>query len=155
MSDTNGGTIWFPNKRVIRTVLQTITGIILALASGLAVFMLVAPQVLEAVQEVLPPTWYVWLVGFVAAVGTFAGVLAKIMAIPQVDLFLKNFGAGSAPAKVDLPDAVQEEVDRAVVRVATDPIETQVTTVAQAASRLGISPDQVLRDDWRDATGTD
>jgi hypothetical protein len=150
MADTNSnGTIWFPNKRVIRTVLQSVAGAIAALAAGLAVFQIVAPQVLEAVREVLPPTWYVWLVGFIATVGTFAGVLSKVMTIPQVDAWLKHIGAGSTPAVTDLPDAVQTAVDQAVVKVATDPIEIQTSTILRAANRLGISPSEVLRDDLR------
>lgn len=147
------GTIWFPNKRVIRTVLQSIAGFIVALAGALAIFQLVAPQVLEAVREVLPPSWYAWLVGFIAAVGVLAGVLAKVMAIPQVDAWLKHFGAGSTPAKVDVPDAVQEEVDKALVYTLTSDMPHQVLTLEAAAKRLGIGRNEVGRDDYRDASG--
>ena len=147
------GTIWFPNKRVIRTVLQSIAGFIVALAGGLAIFQLVAPQVLDAVREVLPPTWYAWLVGVVAAAGVAAGVLAKVMAIPQVDAWLKHFGAGSTPAKVEVPDAVQEEVDKALVWTLTADTPQQVLTLEAAAKRLGITRDQVGRDEYRDASG--
>lgn len=154
MADTNSnGTIWFPNKRVIRTILQSIAAFIVALAGALAVFQIVAPQVLDAVRDVLPPTWYAWLVGFIAAVGVVAGALAKIMAIPQVNEWLKHFGAGTAPANQPLPDPVQEVVDQAVVRVLTDPIDVQVQTIQEAAARLGIPESEVLRDQWRDATG--
>ncbi|KDA05867.1 hypothetical protein DC31_13970 [Microbacterium sp. CH12i] len=86
--------IWFPNQRAIRTAVQ----VVLALASGLGVFLLVAPQVLEAVREFLPESWYLWLIGFIAFVGTIAAALSRIMAIPQVDAFLRRWGAGSAPA---------------------------------------------------------
>lgn len=147
------GTIWFPNKRVIRTVLQSVAGFILALAAGLAAFQVIAPQVLEAIREVLPPTWYAWLVGFIAAVGVLAGVLAKVMAIPAVDRWLKHFGAGSAPANVEVPDAVQEAKDQAVVAVLTADMPTQVLTLQAAAQRLGIDRNAVTRDDYRDASG--
>lgn len=147
------GTIWFPNKRVIRTILQSVAGFIVALAGAFAVFQIVAPQVLEAVREVLPPTWYAWLVGFIAAVGVAAGVLAKIMAIPAVDRWLKHFGAGSVPANQDVPDAVQEEVDKALVYTLTADVPVQVLTLEAAAKRLGIGRDQVGRDEYRDASG--
>ena len=146
------GTIWFPNKRVIRTVLQSIAGFIVALAAGLGIFQLVAPQVLEAVREVLPPAWYAWLVGVIAAAGVLAGVLAKIMAIPQVDAWLKHFGAGTAPAGVEVPDAVQEEVDKALVYTLTADVPHQVLTLEAAAKRLGIGRNQVGRDEYRDAS---
>lgn len=87
--------IWFPNQRVIRTVVQ----VVLALASGLGVFLIVAPQVLEAIREFLPESWYLWLIGFIAFVGAVSAALSKIMTIPEVDAFLKKFGAGSAPAE--------------------------------------------------------
>lgn len=86
--------IWFPNQRSIRTAVQ----VVLALVSGLGVFLLVAPQVLEAVREFLPESWYLWLLGFIAVVGSIAAALARIMAIPQVDAWLQKWGAGSSPA---------------------------------------------------------
>lgn len=87
--------IWYPNQRVIRTSVQ----VVLSVVSGIGVFILVAPQVLEAVREFLPESWYLWLVGFIAFVGAVSAALAKIMTIPQVDDFLKKFGAGSEPAE--------------------------------------------------------
>lgn len=89
--------IWFPAQRVIRTVLQVVTALLVGGAAFFAMFALVAPQVLEAIREVLPPDWYAALLAFVAFVATIAGVLAKIMAIPQVNEWLKKFGAGTAP----------------------------------------------------------
>lgn len=138
MTDKSGA-IWFPNKRVVRTVLQSIAGFILAAAAGLGIFQIVAPQVLDAIRDLLPPTWYAWLVGFIAAVGVVAGALAKVMAIPQVDAWLKRFGAGSTPASADLPDAVQAEKDLAVVQVLTADMPTQVAEFQQSAERLGIT----------------
>lgn len=145
------GTIWFPNKRAIRTAIQVVVGVVLALVGGLATFVLVAPQVLEAIKDVLPPTWYAWLVAFIAAAGAISAALARVMAIPAVDAWLKSLGAGSTPKHVEVPDAVQTAVDQAVVRVATDPIDVQVRTVQEAASRLGIPESEVTRDHYRDA----
>lgn len=90
--------IWFPNQRVIRTAVQ----VVVAVASGIGVFLIVAPQVLEAVREFLPESWYLWLLGFVAFVGAVSAALSKIMTIPEVDAFLKKFGAGSEPAEVHI-----------------------------------------------------
>jgi len=89
--------IWFPNQRVIRTVLQTVASTLVMLA-GLAGFLVIfAPQLLEALREILPPSWYAWCVVAIGVVGTVSGVLAKIMAIPAVNAFLARFGAGSVP----------------------------------------------------------
>jgi len=90
--------IWFPNQRVIRTVLQTIASALVTLA-GLAGFLvLFAPQLLEALREILPPSWYGWGVVAIGVIGTISGVLAKVMAIPAVNAFLTRFGVGSVPA---------------------------------------------------------
>lgn len=88
--------IWFPNQRVIRTIIQ----VVLAVVSGIGLFLLIAPQVLEAIREFLPESWYLWILGFIAFIGTVSAALSKIMTIPQVDAFLKKFGAGSEPAEV-------------------------------------------------------
>lgn len=87
--------IWYPNQRVIRTAVQ----VVLAVVSGIGVFLLVAPQVLEAIREFLPESWYLWLIGFIAFVGSVSAALSKIMTIPAVDSWLKKFGAGTEPAE--------------------------------------------------------
>lgn len=103
MSIPVSGEIWFKAQRVIRTSIQVIVSIILAVAAFLAVFNVVAPQILEEVRELLPAEFYLWLVGFIAVTTTIAGVLARVMAIPAVDAFLKKFGAGSAPRSAATP----------------------------------------------------
>ena len=95
--DTNVPPIWFPNQRIIRTVLQTVASSLVTVA-GLAGFVAVfAPQLLEAVREILPASWYAWCVVAIGVVGTISGVLAKVMALPAVNAFLAKFGAGSVP----------------------------------------------------------
>jgi len=90
--------IWFPNQRVIRTVLQSTASTLVTLA-GLAGFLvLFTPQLLEAIREILPPSWYAWGVLAIGVLGTISGVLAKVMAIPAVNAFLTRFGVGSVPA---------------------------------------------------------
>lgn len=86
--------IWFPVQRVIRTAVQ----VIIASATVLATAVLVAPQVLEAVQEVLPGPVVIWITGAIASLTAVSAALSRVMAIPAVDAWLKSFGAGSAPA---------------------------------------------------------
>lgn len=86
--------IWFPVQRVIRTAVQ----VIIASATVLATAVLVAPQVLEAVQDVLPGPVVIWITGAIASLTAVSAALSRVMAIPAVDAWLKSFGAGSAPA---------------------------------------------------------
>ena len=85
--------IFFPLQRVIRTAVQ----VVVAAASVLAVTVIVAPQIITAVADVLPGPTVAWLTGAVASLAAISAALARIMAIPQVDAFLRKFGAGSSP----------------------------------------------------------
>lgn len=87
--------IWFPNQRVIRTAVQ----VVLSLSSGIGLFLVIFPQVLEAVKGFLPESWYLWLLGLIATVTAISAALTKIMTIPEVDAFLKKFGAGTSPVE--------------------------------------------------------
>jgi hypothetical protein len=101
--------IWFSNQRVIRTVLQTVASSLVTVA-GLAAFLAVfAPQLLEAVREILPPSWYAWCVVAIGVVGTVSGVLARVMALPAVNAFLAKFGAGSVPHNFELQSGEHRE----------------------------------------------
>ncbi|WP_295014222.1 hypothetical protein [uncultured Microbacterium sp.] len=85
--------IWFPAQRVIRTAVQ----VIIAAAAILATTVIIAPQILDAVADVLPGPWVAWLTGAIAALAAVSAAVARVMAIPAVDQWLKHFGAGSAP----------------------------------------------------------
>ena len=91
--------IWFPNQRIVRTVLQSVASTFVTLAGVVGFLAMFAPQLLEAVREVLPASWHAWGVLAVGTIGTVSGVLARIMAIPAVDAFLARFGAGSVPRR--------------------------------------------------------
>lgn len=93
MKGLNMNPIWFPAQRVIRTVMQ----VVLAAAAILAAVVVVAPQILDAVGAVLPGSWVAWLTGAVAVLAAVSATIARVMAIPAVDAWLKQFGAGSAP----------------------------------------------------------
>lgn len=86
--------IWFPAQRAIRTAVQ----IIITLAGVLATIAFVAPQILEAVADVLPGPVVTWLLAFIATITAISMALSRVMAIPAVDDFFKKFGAGTAPA---------------------------------------------------------
>lgn len=85
--------IWFPIQRVIRTAVQ----VVVAAAAILATTVVVAPQILTAIQDVLPGSVVLWVTGVIAALAAISGALSRVMAIPAVDEWLRKIGAGSAP----------------------------------------------------------
>lgn len=87
------GEIWFKAQRAIRTIAQVIvTG-----AGILAVAVVVAPQILDALADVLPGPVVAWAAGVIAAAAALSAALSRVMAIPAVDAWLKKIGLGSAP----------------------------------------------------------
>ena len=87
------GEIWHKAQRPLRTAAQTlVTG-----AGFLAVAVVVAPQILDALADVLPGPVVAWLAGVIAAAATLSAALSRVMAIPWVDAQLKRIGLGSAP----------------------------------------------------------
>lgn len=83
-----------PGKATARTVVQSFL-------STLAVLGVVLPVAIEIIGDdlgrYLPDGWIVWLVGAAAFVAALAGAVARIMAIPGVDAWLKRIGLASAP----------------------------------------------------------
>ena len=77
-----------PWQATIRTVLQTVAGVILGAATVIATIAILAPQFLEAVAAILPPEALAWATGAVATIGALAGAFARIMAIPGVNEWL-------------------------------------------------------------------
>jgi hypothetical protein len=86
--------IWFPIQRGIRTAVQ----VVIAAAAILATVVFVAPQILTAIQDVLPGPAVAWISGAIAVLAAVSAAISRVMAIPAVDEWLKKFGAGSAPA---------------------------------------------------------
>lgn len=86
--------IWFPLQRAIRTAVQ----VALAAAAILATTVVLAPQILTAIQDVLPGPFVAWLTGAIAAFAAVSAAIARVMAIPAVDEWLRKFGAGSSPS---------------------------------------------------------
>lgn len=77
-------------QRVLRTVVQV--GIPAFLA-----FALVLPKVIEALGLPVDSKLYLWLLGVAGAVTAVAGAIARVMAIPAVNLWLTQIGLGSVP----------------------------------------------------------
>ena len=95
---SNVSPIQSPRVATLRTVLQNVVSVLLTIVSIILVIPSVAPEIVEALRPVLPPSVYVWLVGVVAFIATLAGALARIMAIPRVNQWLSKFRLGYQPA---------------------------------------------------------
>ena len=91
--DTETPDIWFKSKRVLRTATQVLVAGIVFLGGLVAI----APQVLEAVQDVLPGPVVAWLVGAIAFLAGISAALSRVMAIPAVNAWLITIGLGSVP----------------------------------------------------------
>lgn len=92
--------IWFQRQRWLRTMLQTTVSILIAFGGSVALLQALAPKVLAALADVLPPAAIVWLSGAFAFVIAIAGTLSKLMAIPLVNTWLTHVGFGSVPRAV-------------------------------------------------------
>jgi hypothetical protein len=99
--------IWYQGKRVLRTVVQVVIGA----ASVLAVVVVVAPQVLDAIADVVPGPVLVWLTGAVATLAGVSAALTKIMAIPKINELLTLIGLGSVPKTVAKETAAAKSQD--------------------------------------------
>lgn len=90
--------IWFARQRVLRTILQVVVGLLLAIAAFVASVAAFAPEIIAELRDVLPASVYGWLVGFIAVCAAISGALSKLMAIPGVNRWLSEHSPfGSAP----------------------------------------------------------
>jgi len=90
--------VWFPNQRVVRTVLQSVAGFVLAAVALFAAIAVFAPGILAELEAILPPAAYAWLVGFIAVCAAISGALSKLMAVPGVNAWLISHSPfGTAP----------------------------------------------------------
>lgn len=87
--------IWFPLQRAIRTAVQVVVGG----AAVLATIVIVAPQIIDAVADIVPGPVIAWATAAIATLAAISAAIARVMAIPAVDEWLRRIGAGSAPAK--------------------------------------------------------
>ncbi|GAA1207293.1 hypothetical protein F6W70_13660 [Microbacterium maritypicum] len=135
--------IWFPLQRAIRTAVQ----VIIAAAAILATIVVIAPQILTAIQDVLPGPFVAWLTGAIAVLAGISAAVARVMAIPAVDEWLRKFGAGSAPsgAVVAQIDGNTTGLTRRQWRALLDGADTGTdetaqlpTTISEHNDRLGL-----------------
>lgn len=91
----------YPGKATARTIVQT--GLAGALALGV-----VAPIVWSAVEDelarqgfTLPPQVVAVVATVIGALVAFAAILTRIMAIPQVNDWLRHVGLQAGPGKVE------------------------------------------------------
>lgn len=82
----------FPWRATARTVAQTWLPLLLAA-------LVVVPQILDAILAgPLPDEVRVWLVAVATGVAAVSATVARIMAIPAVDAWLRHLGLSSMPA---------------------------------------------------------
>jgi hypothetical protein len=87
--------IWFPLQRAIRTAVQVLVGG----AAVLATIVVVAPQIVAAVADVVPGPVIAWATAALATLAAISAAISRVMAIPAVDEWLRHIGAGSSPAQ--------------------------------------------------------
>ncbi|MCQ9367328.1 hypothetical protein NQ036_03585 [Brevibacterium sp. 91QC2O2] len=93
-----------PGKATLRTFIQT-------LIPTLALALIAAPPVVQAIidefarHDVTLPAWvYAALSGVAVAASLISALVARIMAIPQVEALLRTIGLGAAPNQVPADD---------------------------------------------------
>ncbi|MFJ2298171.1 hypothetical protein [Oerskovia paurometabola] len=77
-----------------RTAVQTILSVILVLG---VVAPIVAAILSEELGEHLPASWLAWIAAGAALIAAVSAALARIMAIPAVDAWLRHLGLSSTP----------------------------------------------------------
>jgi len=104
----------FPAQRIIRTVIQTTAAVILSSVACITTASIIAPQLLEAIRELLPDDVYAWAAAAVATTAAIAAALARIMAIPGVNGFLTRLRAGSTPRHARLDSDVESVAEERI-----------------------------------------
>jgi len=92
--------IWYKTQRLIRTIIAALV-VLVPLANTLA---LVVVGYLQSQTDLVVPPWaFVVLNGVIAVTAFIMGLVARIMAIPAVNVWLTKLGAGSVPAQALVP----------------------------------------------------
>lgn len=84
----------YPWRAALRTAVQVFVALPTVLLVFAGVLALVAQ---DAFAQYLPDGWVAWLLAAAAFCGALAGVLARVMAFPAVDAWLKRIGLASGP----------------------------------------------------------
>jgi hypothetical protein len=88
----------YPGRASWRTAVQSALGVILTLGVVLPV---VVSVIGDGMDAYLPDAWRAWLVGAAAFVAALSATLARVMAIPAVDGWLRSLGLSSTPGWAD------------------------------------------------------
>ncbi len=90
----------YPARASWRTAVQNVLSVILVLG---IVAPIVAAILRDELGAYLPEAWLAWVVAAGAVLAAVAAALARIMAIPVVDAWLRHLGLSSTPTLV-VPD---------------------------------------------------
>lgn len=77
------------NTAIIRTVLQNVVSIAIALAIGLIT--LQETGQLEEYADILPPQVYLWVTGAAVFCAGVSGLVTKLMYIPEIELLINRY----------------------------------------------------------------
>jgi hypothetical protein len=102
-----------PVRASWRTAAQTVLSVILVLG---VIAPLVAGILTEELGEHLPASWLAWVVAAATLLAAVSAALARIMAIPAVDAWLRHLGLSSTPRPATIaPDGVHQRGDHVTI----------------------------------------
>lgn len=84
-----------PGRASWRTAVQSAIGTLLTLGVVLPIIVAVFN---DQLKDYLPDAWEAWLVSAAVFVAALSATVARIMAIPAVDRWLKKIGLSSSPS---------------------------------------------------------
>lgn len=87
---TQATQVTYPWKAAVRTAVQ-------AFLSFAALFAVASPILVPFLSEYLPAEWVAYVVGFGVFVAGLSAVVARIMALPQLQSFLGSIGLAAVP----------------------------------------------------------
>ena len=91
-----------PVRASWRTAAQTVLSVIVVLG---VVAPIVAGILSDELGAHLPASWLAWVVGAAAVLAAVSAALARIMAVPAVDAWLRHLGLSSTPQRAPVsPD---------------------------------------------------
>lgn len=86
--------IWYKAKRAVRTIIQTLI-VLVPIANLIAAA--IASYLNDQTSVIVPGWVFVILNGIVVATALLAGLVARVMAVPGVNVWLTKIGLGSVP----------------------------------------------------------
>ena len=103
----------YPVRASRRTAVQNALSVILVLG---VVAPIVAAILHDELGEYLPEAWLAWVVGAAAILAAVSAALARIMAIPAVDAWLRHLGLSSTPLQTSsTPPGVLQRGDHVTI----------------------------------------